>query len=285
MYDKYDEKEGYLMMLNRKGCLIAVVLFALLLSACQPALPPQEPRLPPGGDQSEPSSGQDEEFVYGQDAVVETLEVLLLESFPVSAKVKISGYLLDGCTELDKISVEQLEMDFILMLKTRRPGGDILCTEALVPFEEMVDLDIIGLEAGTYKVIAQDQEATFTLDVDNVLQNEVKNDKVEYGTDAVLEKLDVNVMESFPIQVSVILQGYLRDGCTKIHEVISERDEQTFEIKIVTKRPGGDMMCTMAIVPFEETISLDVKGLPTGEYLVRCADLSENFTLAQDNEL
>ncbi len=266
-------------MIKRKGLLISAVLFALIFAACQAVLLPEEPTLPPSGDQNEPSPGYGEEFVYGQNAVVETLEVFLLESFPVQAKAQISGYLPDGCTELDEISVEQNEMDFILTLKTRRPGGDILCTEALVPFEETVDLDILGLKAGTYRVIAQDQEAIFTLDVDNLLMGEAVHDKVVYSTEAVLEEMAVNVMESFPVQVSVTLKGYVPDGCTKIHEITSERDEQTFDIKIITKRPGGDVMCTMAIVPFEETIALDVNGLQAGEYVVRCGNLSENFTL------
>jgi hypothetical protein len=39
----------------------------------------------------------------------------------------------------------------------------------------------------------------------------------------------------------------------------------------------------MAIVPFEETISLDVEGLPAGEYTVQYGDLYETFTLEQDN--
>jgi hypothetical protein len=39
----------------------------------------------------------------------------------------------------------------------------------------------------------------------------------------------------------------------------------------------------MAIVPFEETVSLDVEGLPAGEYTVEVGELSQTFTLEQDN--
>jgi inhibitor of cysteine peptidase len=68
---------------------------------------------------------------------------------------------------LDEITVEREGQDFILTVHTRRPAGDIACTMALVPFEETVSLDVEGLEAGTYTIIAQEQEATFTLEVDN----------------------------------------------------------------------------------------------------------------------
>lgn len=144
-------------MKKMKFSLLFVLLTGLVLAACQPA-PPVEPPL------------VDDEFSYGQDAYVESLEIMLLESFPLQARAVVIGYLPDGCTELSEITVERQDQDFVLTVSTRRPSGDIACTEALVPFEETVELDIEGLEAGTYIVIAQDQEATFALDVDNVLE-------------------------------------------------------------------------------------------------------------------
>jgi len=246
------------------------VLMGLLLSACQPAAAPETP---PAQD----------EFEYGQNATVEELEVVLMESFPLQAQVRVSGYLPDGCTELYEITVEQQNMNFILTLTTRRPTGDVACTQALVPFDEIVDLNIAGLEAGTYAVIAQDQEAEFTLDVDNLPPQQVDESDFVYGSDAVVEDMTVNLMESFPVQVSVSLVGYLPDGCTEIDETTSSLDDQTFTIQIVTRRPAGDVACTMAIVPFEVTHDLDVEGLQAGEYTVRYGELTQTFTLEQDN--
>ena len=98
--------------------------------------------------------------------------MVFLESFPLQARAIVSGYFPNGCIELSEIAVEQDGQDFILTIQTRQPAGDIECTEALVPFEESVSLDISGLEAGTYTVIAQDHSTTFTLDVDNILLND-----------------------------------------------------------------------------------------------------------------
>ena len=257
-------------MKNINYFLGVFVLMGLLLSACQPAAAPETP---PAQD----------EFEYGQNATVEELEIVLMESFPLQAQVRVSGYLPDGCTELYEITVEQQNMNFILTLTTRRPTGDVACTQALVPFEEIVDLNIAGLEAGTYAVIAQDQEAEFTLDVDNLPPQQVDESDFVYGSDAVVEDMTVNLMESFPVQVSVSLVGYLPDGCTEIDETTSSLDDQTFTIQIVTRRPAGDVACTMAIVPFEVTHDLDVEGLQAGEYTVRYGELSQTFTLEQDN--
>ncbi len=60
----------------------------------------------------------------------------------------------------------------MITITTKKPGGDIACTEALVPFEETVTLDIYDFEAGTYKVIVQNQSTEFTLDMDNVLDTD-----------------------------------------------------------------------------------------------------------------
>jgi len=254
--------------------IFTLMIFAgLLLSACQPGVEPKEPTGTPSGD----------EYEYGQNAIVDSIEVILLESFPLQAQVVVSGNLPDGCTELHEINVEQQENEFILSVVTRRPTGDIACTQALVPFEKTVNLDIRGLEAGTYTVIAQDEEATFTLDVDNVLPNEDEDVKYSYGNNATVESMDVQIMESFPVQVSVTFSGYLPDGCTEIYEINPPRDGRTFDIEIVTRRPV-DLACTQALVPFEETVSLDVEGLSAGEYTVELGEMSQTFTLEQDNE-
>ena len=147
-------------MKNMKMALIFILLAGLLLAACQPADPIDTPpvdELP-----------VDNDYTFGQDAVVEALEVLLMESFPLQARAVVSGYLPDGCTELVEISIERQENEFALTLTTRRPAGDVMCTQALEYFEESVNLEIEGLKAGTYTVIAQDQQAQFILDVDNV---------------------------------------------------------------------------------------------------------------------
>lgn len=260
-------------MKKMKFAVLFALLAGLLVSACQPVPPVVTP--PEEGD-----------YTYGEDAAVESLQVLLLETFPLGAQAVVTGFLPDGCTELVEVNVEQEDQEFILTLVTRRPTGDIACTMALVPFEESVNLEIQGLEAGTYTVTAQDQQAQFTLDVDNVfLQPEavIGGNDIAFTKDAVVEDLSVAIMESYPVQVSVQLSGYLPDGCTEIHDVSASMDGDTFTIQIITKRPGGDVACTMAIVPFEERISLEVEGLPAGDYIVRYGELSETFTLEMDN--
>jgi putative hemolysin len=102
--------------------------------------------------------------------------------------------------------------------------------------------------------------------------------------EAVVETIDILILESFPVQVNVVARGYLPDGCTEIDEIHQERTDQTFQVNITTIRPA-DAVCTQAVEPFEETISLDVQNLPAGSYTVDVNGITDTFELTVDNAL
>ncbi|MEZ5333825.1 MAG: hypothetical protein R2741_00555 [Methanolobus sp.] len=112
---------------------------------------------------------QSEDFIYGT-ASVSDIQVLILESFPVQVHVAVTGNYPDGCTEVHK---ENIEFDgqtntFTVELTTRRPA-DAMCTQALVPFEHSVALDVYGLEKGVYYVDVNGARDQFELQIDNII--------------------------------------------------------------------------------------------------------------------
>ena len=110
------------------------------------------------------------------------------------------------------------------------------------------------------------------------------SDFAGYQQNVYVDKMEVLILESFPMQVAVTVIGNLPDGCTSIIGNKSNRvDENTFEIFIYTDRPE-EASCTMALVPFEETIMLDVVGLPAGEYIVTGFGSESSFTFDMDNQ-
>ena len=100
---------------------------------------------------------------------------------------------------------------------------------------------------------------------------------------AVVESIKIYIKESFPMQVDVYASGNLSDGCTKISGVQKSLDDKTFNVSIMTERPAH-MVCTQALVPFEETIALDVMGLKAGTYTVDVNGIKETFIMPVDNE-
>jgi len=98
---------------------------------------------------------------------------------------------------------------------------------------------------------------------------------------AQVENIRVLILESFPVQVQVVAQGYLRDGCEKIKQASSSRDGNTFMVDITTHSVGE--FCTEAIVPFEEVVALDVYGLEAGTYIVNVNGVTDKFELSVDN--
>ncbi len=112
---------------------------------------------------------------------------------------------------------------------------------------------------------------------------ETSGDEYSYGT-APVESIKIMPLESFPVQIQVVAEGYFSDGCPKIDKITTEREGNTFNIKISTKRPK-DAICTQAIVPFSKAIPLEIQGLKAGRYTVNVNGIKGSFELAVDNSL
>ncbi|MCP4363022.1 MAG: hypothetical protein GY796_33875 [Chloroflexi bacterium] len=100
-------------------------------------------------------------------AVVDSVEMMIMESFPVKVSVRVRGTLPDGCTAVDRLDTTLNDTTFDVVITTIRPA-DAVCTQQVVSFEETIPLDVAGLKAGTYTVNVNGITGTFTLDVDNV---------------------------------------------------------------------------------------------------------------------
>jgi inhibitor of cysteine peptidase len=101
-----------------------------------------------------------------------------------------------------------------------------------------------------------------------------------------VDEIEIMMMESFPVQVSVRATGFLPNGCTVIDEanITTEKTDNTFNVHIPTKRPK-DAICTQALVPFEINVPLDVYGLEKGNYTVDVNGVQDSFELQMDNVL
>ncbi len=121
-----------------------------------------------GTGEATPPTASEGDVQYGE-APVESVEVMILESFPLQVQLNVEGYMPDGCTEIDSTEVEQQGNHFEVTIRTVRPA-DMLCTEAIEPFEMNIPLDVYGLPAGEYTIDVNGVEDSFTFEQDNILE-------------------------------------------------------------------------------------------------------------------
>ena len=82
--------------------------------------------------------------------VIETVDALIMESFPAQISLHVTGYQPDGCTF--PVQVEQTRDGNTVTVKIYRIlPPDIMCTMQLVPYDENIKLDG-GFESGEYTI-------------------------------------------------------------------------------------------------------------------------------------
>lgn len=101
---------------------------------------------------------------------------------------------------------------------------------------------------------------------------------------AKVNDIQIVILESFPVQVNVVVHGEFPDSCTEIGKVTTTREDSIFIVTIITRRPS-DAVCAQVITPFERVIPLDVVGLKKGIYTVEVNGVRDTFELQADNIL
>jgi inhibitor of cysteine peptidase len=108
---------------------------------------------------------------FGEIASIDSVDVLLLESFPVQVQAVIKGTLPSACAEIDGIYVERDKETYRITISTSHPVASV-CTQVKVPFEKTVSLDVVDLPVGTYTVDVYGKTAEFTLNIKTNVSDE-----------------------------------------------------------------------------------------------------------------
>ncbi|MDQ7091241.1 MAG: hypothetical protein Q9M50_11495 [Methylococcales bacterium] len=118
------------------------------------------------------------------------------------------------------------------------------------------------------------------LDFEVINYTKIKANSIEY---APIQTVDIQILESFPVQVNVVAKGVFSDGCGNIDKTYSKKQGETFTIIITQKRIGE--VCIAALVPFEKVIPLDVNGLTAGSYNINVNHIKSSFIIPIDNAI
>lgn len=65
----------------------------------------------------------------------------------------------------------------------------------------------------------------------------------------------------------VVISGTLADGATRIHDIRQQRVVGGVTLSVITARPK-DAVATLAIIPFERVVTVDLQGQPAGIFSI-----------------
>ena len=93
----------------------------------------------------------------------------------------------------------------------------------------------------------------------------------------VIEAVEVRVLESYPMQLTLQVKGYQQDGCQSPVQVAQSRDGSTVIVQVYrTMLPGA--ICPQVIQSYEASIKLE-GGYESGDYTIRVNDFIVEITL------
>jgi hypothetical protein len=98
-----------------------------------------------------------------------------------------------------------------------------------------------------------------------------------------VDSVAINIMESFPVQVSVTVAGNKSVPCVDLQSPAIGRQENLFVVVLAETTLGPAESCIAVLDPFETSFSLEVAGLIAGTYSVNVNGVVAEFTLDTDN--
>lgn len=81
-----------------------------------------------------------------------------------------------------------------------------------------------------------------------------------------VDRSELLIMESFPIQLSLVVSGNLPTPCHTLHYEVAEPDAENRIQVTLWSEADPAVMCTQILQPFEEGIRIPMQGAADGSY-------------------
>ena len=92
-----------------------------------------------------------------------------------------------------------------------------------------------------------------------------------------ISRVEVRIQESYPMRVSLDVDGEHPDGCEYPVVVGQQRQGNTVAIEVYREVPP-DVVCPMILKPYRDTIHLD-GSFESGEYIINVNSHSQRVSL------
>ena len=167
-------------------------------------------------------------------------------------EAQMSGWLADACTSFDSVEQSRQGNTITLIVETRRPAG-LVCSEERRYYERNVVLEG-EFEEGEYLLLVNGLEVQFSVGV-----SETQVEGLAFVTEVRVE-MDTGL-------VTLLVSGFVADGCTELAEVRQERLGGVVMVTMTTLREGK-ALCGEAGFGFVKRVELE-GSFRRGEYEVR----------------
>lgn len=247
----------------------------MVLAACATAQTPSPTPAPGDNPSANPNPPRVE-----VKAPIDSVEVLIRESWPPQYAVKVTSGLPNGCAEFERIThtIDGDTIEIEVINTQPAPEAQVMCTEQYRQVTNTVELGTDFEKGKTFTVSVNDgNKVTFTGQGGPAVEPDEGYERTEVL--APVENVEILVMESFPVQYAVRITSGLPNGCAQFERIETNREGDTIEIEVINTEPapGQLVACTMIYGFKENTVQLGTDFESGKTYTVRVNDEVETF--------
>ncbi len=272
------------MIRRMTACLIICFITAVYLSACSSEAEPTPTATAVPATTPTPTLAA-APAVQLDETLIESLQITMMESFPVQVSAAVRGLLPNDCTTLDDVVVTRSGETFNIVLTTSQTQTGANCSTDPAPFSANAALPVLDLPAGTYSVEAGDARGSFTLEMDNTLQPEEPTAEVTLSPEVEMGQIDGRIWHDTCVGTGQPAGEELPEGCIASEETqtlvangTEEADEEGVagaQVSLFTGDCATELSAESMTTQSDEDGRFQFENLAAGDYCVQFDPLSE----------
>ena len=192
------------------------------------------------------------------DLIIESAELLQAESWPVQVRLELVGTLPSACHILDyAVTLPGAERVIEVEAEAKLEEG-AQCGEGAQPFRQGIGLG--SYTEGTYQVLLNGEPVgEFDLSPGSKVSESGDDDGELLRGPVYVDEAELAILESFPVQVELVIRGALPTPCARLEWTAEPPDEQGRILVEAYSLQDTALACIQVLQDMEER-------LPIGSY-------------------
>jgi inhibitor of cysteine peptidase len=228
--------------MKSKFALPTVALFGLVwLAGCGT----DATLLPPDPKQSE-------------ELIIESVELLQLESWPVQLQIELSGTLPSACHSLDYAVILPDDDAVIAVEAQAKLEENSECSQGVQSFRQGIGLG--SYTEGNFQVLLNGEPVgDIQLGGGSEIPGSEDDEKEMTRGPVFIDETEIVILESFPVQIEIVVRGALPTPCASLEWVVEDPDDRGRIMVEAFSLQDSTLDCIQVLQELEER-------LPIGSY-------------------